>query len=171
MPSRPASSKKKKSKTPLSPKITEYISGRLNISEKLNSSPIVSSRLLTFNASPIVGPRLLTFQGSPISSTKKRHTRAAKKLQGLFRGYRARKMTKKISNAAKKMQALFRGRLARNRTGRMRNERREKKQKSEKKKEGMVSRMMKKLNITTLPDVSAPRTLRSYRPPTSRLMY
>lgn len=167
MPSRPASSKKKKSKTPLSPKITEYISGRLNISEKLNSSPIVSSRLLTFNASPIVGPRLLTFQGSPISSTKKRHTRAAKKLQGLFRGYRARKMSKKNNSAAKKMQAFFRGRLARNRTSRMR----EQKQKSKKKKDGIVSRMMRSLNMAALPDVDAPRTLRTDRQQTSRFKY
>jgi hypothetical protein len=158
MPSKPASSKRsKKSKTPKmsrplsSPKqITKYLSGSLH----------------TFNAShiPTAPMKLLTFNASPISSTKKRYNRAAKKLQGLFRGHMARKMTKKIKNAAKKMQAFIRGRSARNRTGRMRNERREKQQQAQQKRAKTLSREMARLDLTTMPS-QGPRTTRSSRPP------
>ena len=148
MPSRPASKKSKTFKTSRQPEITKYLSGSLR----------------TFNASPIGTlpmpiPRMLTFNASPLSSTKRRHNRAAKKLQGLFRGHMARKMTKKISSAAKKLQAFIRGRSARRRTGRMRNERREKQQKKAK----TLSREMARLGLTTVPSTDGPRTTRSSR--------
>ena len=165
--SRPASSKKYKSKQSKTP--------RNMPSPRLMPSPKEITKMLSksFNASPLhtLPMKLLTFNASPLSPTKKRHSRAAKKMQALFRGYKARKMTKKVKSAAKKMQALFRGRSARNRTGRMRTARREQKQKSEKKKEGLLSRMMKNLDLRALPDISAPRTLRTDRQLTSRLKY
>jgi hypothetical protein len=67
--------------------------------------------LKTFNASPFHTmpiTRMLTFNASPLSPTKRRHSRAAKKLQGLFRGHMARNITKKMKSAAKKMQSFFR---------------------------------------------------------------
>jgi hypothetical protein len=50
---------------------------------------------------------------------KKRHSRAAKKKQGVFGGYIARNITKKMKSAAKKMQSFFRLYSARNKTSRM----------------------------------------------------
>ena len=152
MPSRPASKKSKVSRPlPASKQMTKYLSGTLQ----------------TFNASPIrtLPTKLLTFNASLLSPTKKRYSRAAKKMQALFRGHMARKMTKKINNAAKKVQSFFRGRSARNRTSRMRTAKRENK------KEGIISRMMKKLDLKSLPDVSAPRTLRPMRQPSYRKNY
>ena len=160
MPSKPASSKRsKKSKTP---KMSRPLSSPKQITKYLSGS------LRTFNASPIGTlpmpiPRMLTFNASPLSSTKRRHNRAAKKLQGLFRGHMARKMTKKISSAAKKLQAFIRGRSARRRTGRMRNERREKQQQAQQKRAKTLSREMARLGLTTVPSTDGPRTTRSSR--------
>jgi hypothetical protein len=67
--------------------------------------------LKTFNASPFHTmpiTRLLTYNASPLLLTKKRHSRAAKKKQGVFGGYMARNITKKMKSAAKKMQSFFR---------------------------------------------------------------
>jgi len=145
MPTRPASSK------------------RPTQSKKYNSGSLKTFKASLFRTLPMPIPRMLTFNASPLSPTKRRHSRAAKKLQGLFRGHMVRKMTKKINSAAKRMQSFFRGRSARNRTGRMKNERREKQQQAQQKKAKTLSRELARLGLTTAPSTDGPRTTRSSR--------
>ena len=132
-------------------------------SKKYNSGSLKTFKASLFRTLPMPIPRMLTFNASPLSPTKRRHSRAAKKLQGLFRGHMARNMTKKMNSAAKKMQSFFRGRSARNKTGRMRIARKEIQQEIQQKKQAKLSREMAKLGLTAAPSTDSPRTTRSSR--------
>jgi hypothetical protein len=164
MPSRPASKRSTKSKKSKVPKLLPSPVEPAEIRKMLTS---------TFNASPIgtLPRKLLTFNASPLSPTKRRHSRAAKKMQAFFRGHMVRKMTKKIQSAAKKMQSLFRGRSARNRTSRLRTQINETKQKAQQKRQAKLSREMARLGLTSAPSTDGPRTTRALRQPSYRKNY
>lgn len=162
--SRPASAKKSKQSKPKESKTPRQLPSPREVTKMFTNS-YNASQLRTF---PI---KLLTFNASPLSPTKRRHSRAAKKMQAFFRGHMVRKMTKKIQSAAKKMQALFRGRSARNRTSRLRTQISETKQKAQQKKQAKLSREMARLGLTSAPSTDGPRTTRSSRQPTYRKNY
>jgi len=128
-------------------------------SHKYNSGSIKTFNASLINTMPMA--RILTYNASRLSPTKKRHSRAAKKMQAMFRIHRARNMTKKINSAAKKLQSLFRGRSARNRTSRMKTAR--KQQKAEQQKQARILREIAKLCLTKAPPIDSPRITRSSR--------
>ena len=67
-----------------------------------------NSLLKTFSATPVFGKQLSrTFNATPLSHTKKRKkSRAAKKMQALFRGYMSRKKQKKQKKLKKELTKL-----------------------------------------------------------------
>ena len=95
--SRPASSKRSKQSKPKQSKTPRQLPSPRELTKMFTNS-YNASPLRTFPIKPI---KLLTFNASPLSPTKRRHSRAAKKMQDFFRGHMVRKMTKKIQNAAK----------------------------------------------------------------------